>query len=439
MKSSNKNSKFFYGWVIVLACMFIQAIPYTVVFNIKPQFLSFVTKGEGFSVTQFSMIFTLGTIISAIASPAIGKTLSKPNVNIKLMFMLGGLLSGGGFLLFSFAGDTIWFYYLIFGMVQVGTAIISTIGVPLLVNNWFTENKGLAMGLAFSGSGVGNIILQQVAARLLNNPEVGYQGAYFIFGVLSMLVSIPVAIFLVRMPKSGELSKNTSSKETVTNKNTETSGYTFAEAKAMKLFWVFTLSFLFVGLYVSGMSVQFSGYFYSLSPEVFGGEQAQVQFVANVSSVFAFMTIFGNLFGGMLFDKLGIRISLMLAAVAIIGCGISLIFLPQMPVLGYVFAVGLGFAMFAYVIGPSYLTGALFGNKEFGTILAIVQVFFALGFALGSSIFAVVVDSAGGNYMPAWIMVTVFAAVAYVSLLFSTEKIASINKAKVSNTMSKAS
>ena len=88
--------------------------------------------------------------------------------------------------------------------------------------------------------------------------------------------------------------------------------------------------------------------------------------------------------------------------------------------------------MFAYIIGPSYLTGALFGNKEFGTILGVVQVFFAFGFAIGSSLFGVIVDASGGNYTPAWTAVTIFAAIAYVGLLISTTKIAAINKEKAS-------
>ena len=431
MESSTKKNKFFYGWVIVFACMIIQAIPYTIAANVKPQFLKFVTEGEGFSITQFSMIFTIGTVVSAIVSPAIGKHLSKPTTNIKTMYIIGGVLAGGGFYLFSLAAKTdmpIFAYYGIFGLVQTGVAMISAIGVPLLVNQWFTENKGLAMGLAFSGAGMGNIVLQQVAAKLLNNPEIGYVGAYATFGTLSLVVSVLVSVLLVRSPKQGELQPTTSSNVEVTSSNN--SGYTFAEVKQMKLFWMFAVAFLFVGLYVSGMSVQFSGYFYSLDASVFGSEEAQISFVANVSSVFAFMTIFGNLCGGMLFDKLGIRMSLILAAGAVIAAGVSLILLPQIPMLGYVFALGLGFGMFAYVIGPSYLTGSLFGNKEFGAILAIVQVFFALGFAGGTTIFASVVEGAG--YQAAWIMVTAFAALAYATLLFTTQKISSINKAQES-------
>lgn len=421
----DSTNKFFYGWIVVFACMLIQAIPFGIAANVKPQFIQFVTQGEGFTLTQFSMVFTLGTIASAIASPFIGKILSKPNVNIKLMFTLGGLLSGGGFLLFAFAGSNIWLYYAIYGVVQVGTAVISAIGVPMLVNSWFSENKGFAMGLAFSGGGMGNIILQQLAAKLLNNPAIGYKGAYFIFGIISMAVAIPVALLLIRLPKANELSKNKDTEVNKKSENVQLSGYTFNEAKNMKLFWLFALSFLFVGLYVSGMSVQFSGYFYSIG--------LKPQLVANIASLFAFVSIFGNLFGGVLFDKLGIRKSLILAGITVIACGITLIFTPQINALGYIFAIGLGFSMFAYIIGPSYLTGALFGNKEFGTILGIVQVFFAFGFAFGSSLFGMVVDACSGNYIPAWIMVTIFAVLAYGSLLFSTAKINKLNQNKSAN------
>ena len=72
----------------------------------------------------------------------------------------------------------------------------------------------------------------------------------------------------------------------------------------------------------------------------------------------------------------------------VIASGLSLIFVPQVNILGYVFAICIGIAMYAYIIGPSYLTGALFGNREFGTILGIVQIFFAAGFGIGTTLFS---------------------------------------------------
>lgn len=418
MENTTNKKPFFYGWVIVVACMLIQAIPYGVAINVQPQFINFVINGEGFTLTQFSLLFTIGTVVSALASPSIGKMLSNPKSNIKLIYVIGSILSGGGFALYSFAGGNLWAYYGISALVQVGTAIISAIGVPLLVNAWFKENKGIAMGIAFSGSGIGNIFLQQIAARLLSDPNFGYARAYFIFGIISLIVSLPISLFLVRLPKDeSELVRNSHKKKNI-KVNLSSWGYTLQEVMKMKLFWVLATGFIFVGFYVSGMSVQYISYLYSLG--------FNATFVANIGSIFAFFSIFGNLCGGLFFDKLGIKKSLAASGSMIIICGLCLIFVPNIPTLGYLFAVLLGISMFTYIIGPSYLTGSLFGDREFGTILGIVQVFFAVGYAVGTVLFGLCVDYLG--YPTSWVLTTIYAAVAYSLLLIASIRIQKHNK-----------
>lgn len=420
----NNKKTFFYGWAIVVACMLIQAVPYSIAANIQPAFTNFVTSGEGFSFTQFSLIFTIGTVVSAVCSPAIGKLYSNPKLNVKLLYIFGVLLLSGSFAAFSLAGGNIFAYYALSILVQIGCAIISAIGVPTLINSWFTENKGLAMGLAFSGGGLGNMFLQLLAGKWLNDPTIGYKGAYLRFGILAFAVALPVALFIIRLPKSqAELAANVSKK----NKNKDNSstssnwGYTFAEVSKMKSFWIFAGSFLFVGLYVGGMALQFIPYLQGL-------EQSGKFLLgaATVASLFGFCSMFGNLFGGVLFDKLGITKSLILAGMLVIVCGLCLIFVPQMNILGFVFAISLGISMFSYIIGPSYMTGALFGNKEFGTILGIVQIFFALGFGSGSTLFGLIVDKSG--FTTGWICTLVYAVIAYSGLIFSTSSIIKINK-----------
>ncbi|MGL5695039.1 MAG: conjugated bile salt MFS transporter [Peptostreptococcaceae bacterium] len=419
-KTQNKKS-FFYGWAIVVACILIQAVPYTIVTNIQPAFTSYVVEAEGFTFAQFSLIFTIGTVISAVCAPFIGKFYSNPKLNIKLFYALGVILAGGGFAAFSLAGSNIFAYYGFSILAQIGCCIISAIGVPTLINSWFVENKGLAMGLAFSGGGLGNMIFQQLAGSWLKNPVIGYSGAYLRLGMLAIIIGLPVALLLVRMPKSqSELATNTSKKKS-DSKPVANWGYSFAEVTKMKEFWILAGSFLFVGLYVGGMAIQFLPYLQGLEKQGLFTIGA-----ATVASVFGLCSIFGNLFGGVLFDKLGIAKSLILAATLVVVCGLSLIFAPQMNVLGFVFAISLGISMFSYIIGPSYLTGALFGNKEFGTILGIIQIFFALGFGSGSALFGVIVDKT--SFTTGWICTIVYAVIAYSGLLFSTSAIAKINK-----------
>ena len=422
MENTKQKSTFFYGWLIVVGCMLIQAVPYSLAANIQPAFTKYVTTGEGFTLTQFSLIFTIGTIVSALCSPFIGKLYSSPKANIKLLYVLGVVLVGASFSAMSLAGGNIFAYYALSILVQIGSAIISAIGVPTLINSWFTENKGIAMGLAFSGGGLGNMVLQQFAGKWLSDPTIGYKGAYFRFGILAIIVALPVALLIMRLPKAkAELELNKPKK--AKNETTENTswGYTFAEVSKIKYFWIFAISFVFVGLYVGGMALQFIPYLQTL-------EKAQVFTMGSalVASAFGFFSIFGNLCGGYLFDKLGITKALILAGFLVICGGLSLIFIGQMNILGFVFAICLGVSMFSYVIGPAYMTGALFGNREFGTILGVVQIFFAIGFGSGSTIFGLIVDKSG--FTTGWISTIIYALIAYTGLLYSTSSIIKMNK-----------
>ena len=412
--NQNKSKKFATGWLIVVACMLIQAIPFGVASNIQPQFVSYVVEEKGFTLAGFSLIFTLGTIVSAVASPFIGMMFNK--ISAKTMYLLGAILSGGGFLAFSMCQE-LWQFYIVAGIVQVGTSIISSIGIPLLINSWFDDTtKGKALGLAFAGSGLGNIFLQQMTAYSLVN--FGSSKSYLMFGALSLIVGIPVSLLFLRMPKNNSEivkgNKKENRKEESQNTTTVEWGYTFKEAKNLK----------FLGMYVSALAVQYPAYLkvhLAIDPK----------FVGNVGSVFALFSLGGNLFGGALFDKLGVTKGLIIAFIlAGVSC-LALMFAGQMEILAIVFAALKGLSVFAYMMGPSLLVGAFFGNKEFGAILGVVQIFFAVGFAAGSSVFGLLVDNMG--YGVAWWVVFAFIIVCYGSLIVASIGMTKLNKERIAN------
>lgn len=415
MTKSIDKKRFSQAWIIVVACMLIQAIPFGVASNIQPQFVSYVVSEKGFTLAGFSLIFTLGTIASAVASPFIGVLFNK--VNTRLMFLLGAILSGGGFFAFSICNQ-LWQFYLVAAIVQIGTATISSIGVPLVINRWFDEeSKGKAMGIAFAGSGLGNIFLQQlVVSSLVAN---GASKSYMIFGALSLIVGIPVALFFIKMPKNdSEVVRGNKKSESDKVVSTD-DGFTFKEATKTKYFWFFGIALFFLGMYVSALAVQFPAFLSSDAGFKPG-------LVASVGSVFALCCLFGNLFGGAIFDKLGSTKGLVVAFVlATISC-ICLMFSKELAFLAFIFAITKGLSVFAYMIGPSMLTGSFFGQKDFGAILGVVQIFFAVGFAAGSSVFGLLVDSFG--YRVAWLVILVFIVLAYLGLIFTSIGIEKLKK-----------
>ena len=415
MTKSIDKKRFSQAWIIVVACMLIQAIPFGVASNIQPQFVSYVVQEKGFTLAGFSLIFTLGTVASAVASPFIGVLFNK--VNTRLMFLLGAILSGGGFLAFSMCNQ-LWQFYAVAAIVQIGTAAISSIGVPLVINRWFDEeSKGKAMGIAFAGSGLGNIFLQQlVVSSLVAN---GASKSYMIFGALSLIVGVPIALFFIKMPKNDSEvvrgNKKAESHEAVSTDD----GFTLKEATKTKYFWFFGIALFFLGMYVSALAVQYPAFLSSDAGFKPG-------LVASVGSVFALFCLFGNLFGGAIFDKLGVTKGLIVAFVlAAVSC-VSLMFSKEVAFLAFIFAITKGLSVFAYMIGPSMLTGSFFGQKDFGAILGLVQIFFAVGFAAGSSVFGLLVDNIG--YRVAWLSILVFIVLAYLALIFTSIGIEKLKK-----------
>ncbi|MCC0633464.1 conjugated bile salt MFS transporter [Clostridioides sp. ZZV15-6388] len=414
----NKNfsiKNFSSAWIIVLGCMLIQAIPFSIVASIQPQFISYVVEGEGFSLASFSLIFTFGTIASAIASPFIGKLFSK--VNIKILYLLGCIISSIAFATFSICTE-LWQFYTVSCIVQIGATIISAIGIPILISAWFDEkSKGKAMGFAFAGGSIGSIFLQQLVVRSLASQ--GYSRSYLIFGIVALIVGIPVTLFMLKMPKdtNEKISSKIKNDKTSNKKSPSVWGYTLKEARKNKYFWIMTIGFAFVGIYVSSLSVQYPTYLRNyINPILIG----------TVGSTFALFALIGNLFGGLLFDKFGQIKPLIISFIFVLIATLSLLFVDKSANLAFVFAILKGLSVFAYMIGPAYLTGTFFGQKEFGSIFGIVQLIFAIGFALGSTLFGLLVDNFG--YKFSWSIIILSVIIAYALLITASIGMAKLNK-----------
>ena len=414
---TNNRKKFSTGWMIVAACMLIQAIPYGVLANLQPQFMHYVMadKALGFTTASFSLIFTIGTIASAFASPFIGKLFDK--FNLKTLYISGAILGCGSFAVYSLCSAP-WQFYVVSVVMQFGAAIISAIGVPLLINAWFDDaGRGKALGIAMAGGSIGNIFMQATVVYVLET--FGYKSSYLAFGLTGLVVAIPITLFMLRLPKGESEVVKSKSTNTDDNKNTNTSwGYTVKEALALKEFKFLAVAFLFVGIYVSALSVQYPAYLHQ-NPNIN---------VGFVGSVFAICSLTGNLFGGTLFDKIGSTKTLIIAGIIVAASDLALIYSPEITPLAYVFALLKGLSIFAYMLGPALLTGSLFGNKEYAGILGMIQLIFGIGFAAGSSIFGVIVDSLG--YRVAWFIILGAIVIAYSLLVTVSVKMHKLNKSK---------
>ena len=406
------------GWKIVIACMLIQAIPYGVMANLQPQFMYYVVSDKtlGFSMASFSLIFTIGTLVSAIGSPIVGGLFKK--FSLKPLYIAGAILGCGGFAAFSIATAP-WQFYIIAGLMQIGAAILSALGVPLLINAWFDEaSKGKALSTAMAGGSIGNIFLQSSSVALIK--AVGFKQAYLIFGLVGLVVAIPIILFMIRLPKDSSEVVKSNGGETSDKVENLSWGYTVGEAMKTKGFKLLAFGYFFVGIYVAALSVQYPAYLH-LNKEVNTG---------TIGSLFAICSLAGTLLGGRLFDKLGAFKTVLIAGIIVAISDVTLIYAVDITALAYVFAVAKGLSIFAYTMGPALLVGRLFGNKEYTGVLGMVQLVFGVGFALGSSLFGVVVDKMG--YGVAWWAILGAVILAYIGILTAIKAMDKSNENKQS-------
>ncbi|MGL5634334.1 MAG: conjugated bile salt MFS transporter [Sarcina sp.] len=401
-------------YLMIFIAMLIQAIPFGVAQNIQPLFIPYVVKHFSFSLAAFSLIFTFGALASSVCSPFLGKLFGK--VNLKILFLIGTILSSLGFLGMGFATNLVEFYILS-AVTQVGCVIFSGLGIAFLIGAWFpTKGRGQALGIAFAGGSIGNVFLQPIVASMLGTKGEAY--SYILFGILSLIFSLVVVLIFIRVPKQSELvqiSDEQAAKENdeaakKVSKRVVYEGDGSVKTRKNKYFWLFALGYAFIGVSISACSTQYASYFrmqLHLNPHLIG----------ILGSVFAFFCLIGNVGGGTLFDRIGSFKSMSLAfifqALAIIGmllAGVSHNF-------AFMFSIFYGLCVFSYMSGPAFLSTDVFGRKDASVNLGTMSLLFAIGFALGSVIFGAFAQEIG--FKLAWIAMIVFLVVGYGLLLVS--------------------
>ena len=101
--------------------------------------------------------FSFGFLVSAILSPIVGRVVDRhgPRVVIEC----GVVLLAAGLLLAPAIGAA-WHLYATLGVLVGGGAnLMSFTAHSLFLPNWFVRRRALAAGIAFSGVGIGSIVI----------------------------------------------------------------------------------------------------------------------------------------------------------------------------------------------------------------------------------------------------------------------------------------
>ena len=173
--------------------------------------------------------------------PAVGYLIDR--YGARPLLVAGGILEGSCFAAISQI-DTAIELYVLRAIMGLGKICVIA-GGTVLVTSWFDRRRGIALGIAYSGSHLGGVVTAQPTQMLLE--AVGWRQASFVLGAL-LAVTIPLLGLLARDRRATdteffviEAPPVAATDEPATDAGAlgEPSGYTLPEMARTSLFWVF--------------------------------------------------------------------------------------------------------------------------------------------------------------------------------------------------------
>ena len=243
---------FFYGWIIVVVTFVTMAIGV----NARTAFSLFfppIIDEFGWERGLTAGAFSFGFLVSGAVSPLIGRLMDRAGP--RAVMELGVVLMGGGMLLAPLTSEP-WHLYLTIGvMVGAGSVCLGYSGQSLFLPNWFNRRRGLAMGLAFAGVGIGSMTLLPWVQHMIE--QTGWRTACTAMGILILVVLAPINLLLRKRPEDiglqpdGDAAPSASVKPVSYVVDTDWAGIDWTLSRAVRTarFWWVATGY-FGGLYI---------------------------------------------------------------------------------------------------------------------------------------------------------------------------------------------
>ena len=389
-KQSAQKIKPDYTWVIIGLSFLIVATSLGLCSSGRNLYLTAITDALNIPRSAFSITNTLRFFTTTIVNLFFGKLIYR--FGTKKLICAGFICLLCFALINSFATNLFVFYlgslFLGIGISWTGTTMASAI-----VNRWCKTNKGTVTGAILAANGIGGAVAVQIISPIIfqeGNP-FGYRTSYHIVSGVLAIVLLLVILLYRENPKGENTITNIPSKKRKA-RGAGWVGMDYATAIKKPYFYLAILCMFFTGMALQGLGGISFPHMYDIGIDV-----ALVATISSVSSILLTVSKFST---GLMYDKLGMRISMNICFFCAFISIIGLILISNTP-LGHAIAFIRGiFSSFALPLETVMLplfAMELFGNKEYEKFVGIFASASTAGFAIGSPFGNVCYDLLG-NY-----------------------------------------
>jgi MFS family permease len=381
------------NWIVVVISFINIAIAYGLNFSFSV-FLVAILEEFGWSRAGIAGAFSLSCLILGVGSWPGGRLVDR--------FGPRTILVGGVFILaFSTIASgsiqTIWHLYGLVGVLAaIGICGLGWVPHSVLLSRWFVHNRGTMVGIAFSGMGVGILLVGPIAQHLISG--FGWRMAYRLLGLFVLIVLLPLN-WLQRNPpdqkedptRPNRFSSTPKTMGQFKRRHNESGDWTLTASMRTLSFWSLFFAFFLIPLGIYPIVIHQVAYII---------DQGYSRTVAAlIFGAVGFMSSAGRLIFGALSDRMGREKAVTLSFMCSIMGILILLFLPSLQsVLWlslYVVLFGVSFGARGPIIAA--MMADIYLGKHFGSIYGFVHIGQGIGGALGPWLGGYLYDLTG-NY-----------------------------------------
>ena len=183
------------SWRVLAGCCIVAIFGVTSLYGSTFGLMMLPMQKElGWSRGDITFSLTLMTIVGPAILPLVGWIVD--NVALRPLVLWGVVLQSASLAAFGFMQGSVWVYYVLC-LVMIFTATgASFLTLSKLLQTWFDEAFGRALGILFALITVGAVIHPQIVSVVITHAS--WREAFMVMGLLSLVFGGLAAWFLVR-------------------------------------------------------------------------------------------------------------------------------------------------------------------------------------------------------------------------------------------------
>lgn len=369
------------GWLVVLAAMVgvavgLSPVPFYTIGMFAPE----LSKAFGWSFASMMGSIGVQSAVVMVSGPLAGFAVDRWGARPVAIVSL--LLFGLCFMSLALSNGSLLLYYAQWGVMSVMGAGTLSATWTRVVNGWFDKNRGLALGLASTGTGLTGFLIKPFTAWIIT--DYGWRTAFVAVGLLPIVIGVPLIMALFHERREAE-APVVADEAAVTV--VEEYGLTLIEAVRSRRFWILAAAFFLIAFALTAPTPNLENIFKS-----FHFELAQI---GRITASFGLAVIAGRIIGGWMLDRIWAP-----------ACAFGILLVPAfgswllagdtlsaqaglIAVLCIGFGAGFEFDLLAYLISR------YFGQRNYGTIYGCFYTVIAFGGGLGPVVYGYAYDSTG--------------------------------------------